>query len=414
MILGLVDEAVGAGARRGAACATLGLSARVVERWRRDGLEDRRHGPRRRPRNELSQAERARIMSLVNSPDFRDLPVSQIVPQLADRGVFLASEATIYRLLRANQQLAHRGRSKPAIARPRTDFVAERPNQVWSWDITYLKGPARGSFLYLYMVVDLYSRRIMGWDLHPEESADRASRLIERTCRNHGIEPGQLTLHSDNGGPMKGSTMLATLRWLGIVPSFSRPRVSDDNPFSEAVFRTLKYRPTFPDGRFGSEQDARRWVETFVGWYNHEHLHSALRFVTPDDRHCGRDAEVLANRQRVYTRARNRRPERWSGPTRNWTPTGATVLRSHRPYLESEPLRSTRPPSPQFQVATSAGRVKAAEGAPLSGVNRALTRPSTALSLVGEGDGLRRVQRKQASLVSFPSGSRKRESGTKR
>jgi transposase InsO family protein len=386
MILALVDEAVRKGARRRKACSVLGLSTRAVERWRQQGLEDRRYGPRQRPANRLSDAERRRLLDVANSSEYCDLSPKQIVPLLADRGLYLASESTLYRLLRENEQLSHRGRSRPAITRARADHVAARPNQVWSWDITYLKGPARGSFLYLYMVIDLYSRRIMGWEVHEEESAELASQLIRRTCLRNGIEPGQLTLHSDNGGPMKGSTMLATLQWLGILPSFSRPRVSDDNPFSESVFRTLKYRPTFPDGRFGSGQQARDWVGAFVAWYNGEHLHSALRFVTPDDRHAGRDAQRLELRRAVYQKARSRRPERWARQVRDWSPVGATVLRSFISHSESEPLRSTRPPSPRLDAAPGRGRVKAAAGAPRSGVDRALRRPSTALSSAGEGE----------------------------
>jgi transposase InsO family protein len=244
---------------------------------------------------------------------------------LADEGVYVASESTFYRVLREEQLLAHRGKARPGISRKPPEHVASAPNQVWSWDITYLRGPVRGAFLYLYMVVDLYSRRIMGSEVHEEECNQRAAALARR-CFEQAGSPQGLILHSDNGGPMKGATMLATLQNLGIAASFSRPRVSDDNPFSEALFRTLKYRPCFPDQPFEGLEQARAWVTSFVAWYNTVHLHSALNFVTPEDRYFGREGAVLTARQQVYTRAQRRHPERWSGELRDWSPTGPVRL----------------------------------------------------------------------------------------
>lgn len=217
---------------------------------------------------------------------------------------------------------------------PRTEFpvcrVATRSNQIWSWDITYLKGPARGSFLYLYMVTDIWSRKVVGWSVHDRESADLAAELIDRAARVENIQVDALTLHSDNGGPMKGSTMLATLQALGILPSFTRPRVSDDNPFSEALFRTLKYRPRYPkSGRFASLEAARAWVAGFVRWYNFEHRHSGIKFVRPIERHDGRDIAVLEARKATYEQAKARHPERWgSRSTRNWDPPKRVVVRA--------------------------------------------------------------------------------------
>ena len=248
------------------------------------------------------------------------------MPQWADRGVYLASESTIYRLLRENGQMTHRQASRPPTSRRPRQHVATAPCQVWSWDITYLKGPVRGSFYYLYMIEDVWSRKIVGWAVHPEESAEHASELFSTTCRRLELDPEGIVLHSDNGSPMKGSTMLATLQKLGVVPSFSRPRVCDDNPFSEALFRTLKYRPDYPSRAFTSLEEATAWVTRFVTWYNTEHLHSAIRFVTPDDRHFGREGAILNNRQRVYEQARQRHPRRWSAATRDWTPVGAVYL----------------------------------------------------------------------------------------
>ena len=309
-----------------AACSRLGVSPRTVQRWRKpESAEDRRCGPRTQPANRLSQAERQRVLQVANCEQYRQLSPKQIVPRLADEGQYVASESTFYRVLREHERLQHRGRARPAVKRPRPEHVASAPNQVWSWDINYLKGPVRGAFLYLYLVVDVYSRRVMGWQVHEEESTEKAAALI-RSCWEEAERPQGLTLHSDNGGPMKGATMLATLQWLGIAPSFSRPRVSDDNPFSESLFRTLKYRPSFPDKPFSSLEEACSWVASFVGWYNSQHRHSAIRFVTPDDRHFGREEQLLTRRHQVYQRARHRHPERWRGSTRDWTPSGPIRL----------------------------------------------------------------------------------------
>ena len=183
---------------------------------------------------------------------------------------------------------------------------------------------------YLYLVEDVWSRRIVGFEVHAEESMDLSAALVSATCAAEGIDPRGLVLHSDNGGPMRGSTMLATLQRLGIVASFSRPKVSDDNPFVESLFRTLKYRPEYPHKPFDTIQDARAWVAAFVAWYNTEHRHSGIRIVTPDERHDRREHAILANRARVYERARRKHPDRWSRATRNWTPASAVFLNPKR------------------------------------------------------------------------------------
>jgi transposase InsO family protein len=334
MTLELIGEAERAGARRAAACAVLGVSARTVERWRSGPAEDQRGGPTTAPANKLTTDERREVIETVNAPRFRDLSPNQIVPLLADEGRYLASEPTMYRILRAEALLHHRERTKAPVRRPPQAHVATGPNQVWSWDITYLRSPLRGVFFYLYLVVDVWSRKIMAWEVYEAESAELASALITGRCAALGIDPRGLVLHADNGGPMKGSTMVATLERLGILPSFSRPSVSDDNPYSEALFRTLKYRPEYPDQPFGDLAAARAWVDGFVRWYNTEHLHSGIRFVTPEDRHSGREAAILAGRRALYARARAAHPERWSRGPRCWTPV-------ERVYLNPE--RSTPP-----------------------------------------------------------------------
>lgn len=325
-MLELVDQACARGATLDAACERLGLSARTIQRWRRpETAEDRRAGPRTSPANQLSAAERRRLLETANSEEFRDLSPKQIVPRLADRGEYIASEATFYRVLREEKQLAHRGRAKAPMSRPKPELKATAPNQVFSWDITYLRSPIRGAFFYLYLVVDVFSRRIVGWDVHGEENSELAAALMRRIVQAAGFPVG-LTLHSDNGGPMKGATLLATLQALGVAQSFSRPRVSDDNPFSEALFRTVKYCPSFPDGPFASIEAARAWVAAFVAWYNSEHRHSGIKFVTPDERHSGQDAQVLEARRLVFESARRRHPERWTGAVRDCTPVGPVRL----------------------------------------------------------------------------------------
>jgi putative transposase len=330
VILALVGAAVATGARLAPTCARLGVSPRTVQRWRGPArAEDRRCGPRSAPANRLTETERKRILAVANCEEFRDLSPKQIVPRLADRGEYLASESSFYRVLRAEKQMAHRGRAKPPMRRTPPELRATAPNQVWSWDITYLKSAVKGLFFYLYLAIDVYSRRIVGWEVHAEERSELAAAMMERAVAGAGYPRG-LRIHSDNGPAMKGSTLLATLQALGVTPSFSRPSVSDDNPFSEALFRTLKYRPTFPEGSFSSLEAARCWVQRFVSWYNSEHRHSGIRFVTPDERHFGREGELLARRDALYQRARARRPERWSGRIRNWEPAGPVRLRPER------------------------------------------------------------------------------------
>lgn len=327
MILELIDEATDAGARLCKACEVVGLSIRTVERWRLDvDGDDKRAGPLTAPAHKLTEAERQAVLEVANSPEFRDKSPRQIVPTLADRGEYIASESTFYRVLHEEGLLQHRGRARARTSTKPKEHIARAPNQVWCWDITYLRSSTRGVFFYLYLIVDIYSRKIVGWWVAAEESMDIAADFIERATREHDVPVDTLVLHADNGGPMKGSTMLATLHRLGVLASFSRPRVSDDNPYAEALFRTLKYRPGYPRKPFDSIDAARAWVVGFVAWYNTEHLHSAIRYVTPDARHARQDVTLLAARHRVYTAARARTPARWARHTRNWTPIGAVAL----------------------------------------------------------------------------------------
>jgi putative transposase len=327
VILALVAEAQQHGARQAAACALLGVSTRTLERWRTGPGEDGRCGPKQRPPNALTAAEEAKVVAVMTSAAYANLSPKQVVPRLADEGRYVASESTMYRLQRRlGLRRTKRTASPERGTRACTVHNATGPNQVWSWDITWLPTTVRGKYLYLYLVMDVWSRRIVGWTVETRETPDLASALIQRICGELGVDTRGLVLHSDNGTAMRGSTMLATLRWLGIVPSFSRPHVSDDNPYSESMFRTLKHGPMYPRRPFADAETARRWVTRFVDWYNGNHRHSAIRFVTPDQRHGGEDVGILRRRADVYERARRRNPARWTGRVRNWSPIAEVVL----------------------------------------------------------------------------------------
>ncbi len=316
----------------------LEISLRTLERWlNEDGSVDKRKEADRIVGNKLSPEERAHVLAIANSEEYRDLPPCKIVPMLADSGEYIASESSFYRLLREQKQLTHRLMSKPAKHKRPPPCIADAPNKVWSWDITYLPSQIRGQHFYLYMIVDVFSRKIVGWSIHEAESSEYASSLIKQACIDEGVARNQLTLHSDNGSPMKGATMLATLQVLGVIPSFSRPSVSDDNPYSEALFKTVKYHPTFPAiEKFSTIESARKWCIALVSWYNYQHLHSGLKFITPHQRHAGEDKKIMAKRKRIYQAARQRRPDRWSGNIRNWTLPSSLTLNPDRKLRISE------------------------------------------------------------------------------
>ncbi len=331
-----IKEACDAGARQAKACNVLGLSPRTLQRWRNteglvtaDGREKAIN--RRPPCNKLSAEERQILLDTANSRSFADLSPNQIVPILADQGQYIASESTFYRVLRDFEQLSHRGKAKPATRKRPKSLRANAPNQLWSWDITYLMTTIRGVFFYLYLIMDVFSRKIVGWEVYASESADYASKLFQKAYLREGVAGDDLILHSDNGSPMKGSTMLATLQRLGVMPSFSRPSVSDDNPYSESLFKTLKYHPGFPNKPFDNIEEARKWVHGFQYWYNEVHRHSALKFVTPGQRHRGEDIALLEQRRILYESSKASRPERWAGTTRNWRPVEIVNLNPEKP-----------------------------------------------------------------------------------
>jgi putative transposase len=339
MTIELVKEAIASGVRRHQACEEIGLSERTLQRWCKAGAtaaDQRPLAQRPTPANKLSDEECEAILEVVNKPEFQSAPPSQIVPTLADQGIYLASESTMYRVLRQAGEQNHRGRSKAPASKPKSTHCATDPNRVWTWDITYLPGPAKGFYFYLYLILDIFSRDIVGWEVWPEETAEHASHLIRRavmaqkiTCRE-----GPLVLHSDNGSPMKGSSMLETLYQLGITPSRSRPRVSNDNPYSESMFRTCKYCPSYPAGGFATLDDARSWVKEFVHWYSYHHHHSGIKFLTPHQRHNGQGEEILAKRHQLYEAAKAKHPSRWTGKTRDWSISNEVWLNPEKSQVE--------------------------------------------------------------------------------
>jgi putative transposase len=328
MILSLIRQAQDAGVRLQAACRVVGLPPRTIQRWRNnpDG-EDGRHGAHHKQSNALRTSEEAQILEVMLSERYRGVPIKQLVPMLADEKLYLASESTFYRLARRRGLRRTPRETKRTYAnRANRMHCATGPNQVWSWDITWLPTNVRGRFFYLYMVMDVWSRRIVGRTIAETESPDISAALVADICRETGIDPCGLVLHADNGNAMRGNTMIATLQKLGIIPSFSRPHVSDDNPYSESLFRTLKHTPAYPRRVFASMAAASAWVTAFVDWYNGTHRHSGIRFVTPNERHDGREHAILARRHELYQRAKRANPERWSRNTRNWSPVGEVLL----------------------------------------------------------------------------------------
>ena len=275
----------------------------------------------------------------MNSQAFKSLPASQMVPALADEGIYLASESTCYRVLHEQKLQHRRGRSQVNDRKVATTHSASGPNELWSWDITWLPGPAKGVYFYLYLILDVFSRKVVGWEIHDEESADNAASLIRRTHLREGVRDKPLILHSDNGSPMKGASMLETLYQLGVTTSFSRPRVSNDNAYSESIFKTCKYRPDYPYKGFLNIDEARDWVLKFTHWYNVNHKHSGLKFVTPHQRHAGLAEDVLARRKEVYQQAKARNPARWSGHIRNWELPEKVHLNPARDRVEIESVK---------------------------------------------------------------------------
>ncbi len=291
------------------ACRALGAAPATIYRRRRPP-QPRPCKPRPAPARSLSDAEREQVLELLHSERFVDCSPAQVWATLLDEGRYLASERTMYRLLAANgevrerrDQLAH-----PPYARP--ELLACRPNEVWSWDISKLKGPAKWTYYYLYVILDVFSRYAVGWTVQQRESAQLAEALIAQAAEQQSIARGQLTVHADRGSSMRSKPVAMLLSDLGVTKTHSRPYTSTDNPYSEAQFKTLKYRPGFP-ARFDSIEHARAFCRQFFGWYNDAHRHSGIGLMTPATVHHGQAEEAHAARQRVLDAAYAAAPERF-------------------------------------------------------------------------------------------------------
>lgn len=320
-IMTMYQEAKDTGARQQPICQILGLNRKTLQRWNKaDELPcDGRRTREFIPSTKITEAERQAIISICNSNEFGEMTANQIVPILAERGTYIASERTFYRVLKEENQLAHRQKSKPKMKRNKPKALcANEPGQIITWDITYLKTTVLGHFFYLYLFVDIFSRKIVGWQIHDKECSQLAADIVTDIAKVEGYAKGQVHVHSDNGSPMKGAAIHATFHQLGIIPSYSRPSVSNDNPYSESLFKTLKYCPYYPDQPFDEIHEARQWMGSFTDWYNNQHRHSGINYVTPSQRHDGLDVGILAARQRTYEQAKKNNPARWSGKVKNW------------------------------------------------------------------------------------------------
>lgn len=290
------------------ACQALGVSRATFYRHQRP-LPGHQQ-PRPTPARALCESEREQVLDVLASPRFIDRAPAEVVATLLDEGRYLCSERTMYRVLAANQPIRERRnqREHPVYTKP--ELLATGPNQVWSWDVTKLLGPKKWTYFYLYVLLDVFSRYVVGWMLADRENSALAGRLITETCHKQGVEPQVLTLHSDRGAPMTSKCTAQLLADLGVTRSLSRPQVSDDNPFSEAQFKTLKYHPGFPN-RFPDLNAATTFCRSFFPWYNTEHRHGGIAMLAPDDVHHGRAKAMLQQRQRALHVAWNKHPERF-------------------------------------------------------------------------------------------------------
>jgi putative transposase len=352
------------------ACAALGLPTATY--YRRIGSKPPRE-PRPSPPRKLATAERTAVLEVLHEPRFVDLAPAQVFAQLLDTDRFLCSQRTMYRILAENQQVRERRDQlrHPHYAAP--ELLATAPNQVWSWDITKLLGPAKWTYFYLYVILDIFSRYVVGWMLAHHESAALATKLIEQSCRRQGITPGALTLHADRGPSMTSKPVALLLSDLGVTKTHSRPYVSNDNPFSEAQFKTMKYRPDFPD-RFGSIQDSRGFGHVFFPWYNTEHRHSGLGMLTPHEVHYGLAEKRVAARARVLAAAFAAHPERFVAgqprppalPTEVWINKPKPALAAPNRDSEPEVVTNFASRAPQSPAADSTNTQVSPESASVS------------------------------------------------
>jgi transposase InsO family protein len=315
-VLELIQEAAASGARKKKACEAIGISIKSLQRWNHSCTIDGRKGAEKKVPRKLTEKERQKVKDTACAQEYKDLNPYEIVALLAEKGSYIASERTFYRILKADGLLHYRGNAKPANKKSQPDeLVATGPDHVWSWDITWLKTEVRGLFYYAYVIKDIWTKDIVGWEIHDREDDSLAGAMFKRLKLKHSMNG--ICLRSDNGNPMKGATMLMTLYNLGVIPSYSRPRVSNDNPFIESLFKTLKYTAGYP-GQFKDIEHSRAWMANFVNWYNTEHRHSAIGYVTPEQRRSGAYKEIFEKRNDSLALAMEKNPERWGKKKRVW------------------------------------------------------------------------------------------------
>jgi putative transposase len=334
-VLLVVEEAIRDGARKKACCELIGISIRTLQNWKREGLADHRKGAEKWVPAKISRETRRLIIQVCTSDRFKDMTPAAIVATLAQERTYYASESTFYRILRAENLVHHRNNSKPGKTREKPpELVATGPGQVFCWDITWLPLRVKGLFVYAYVVLDIFDRTIVGWEIHANESEELARDLFARLARGMNM-PGA-HLHADNGNPMKGLTLLSLLHFLQVSYSFSRPRVSDDNPYIESVFKTVKYTAGYP-GSFRDIDHARQWFADFVNWYNNSHLHSSLGYVTPMQKRKGDDFVLFSIRNQTMEMAKRLHPERWGKRNvRKWIPGKPVVLNPGKKAREEQ------------------------------------------------------------------------------
>lgn len=303
------------GCRKKRACYYLDVEYRTLRGWEKSGVVDKRKGAKKMVANKLTEKEEKEIVKILGKERFCDLTPYEIVPILAENGKYIASVSAFYRILNKYDLLKHRRKSKKPGKHEIIELKATKPNQLLSWDISYLKTNIQGQFYYLYMILDVWSRVIAGWEVHTNETGEKAKDLFKKIAKERELK--NAVLHSDNGGPMRSALLADTLENLNVTPSFSRPRVSNDNAYSESLFKTVKYTAGYPKS-FKSLEEAREWVKQFVSWYNTEHRHSGIGYVTPLERHNGDDVEIFAKRNKVFEAAKAKHPERWSKNMKVW------------------------------------------------------------------------------------------------
>lgn len=330
----LIEEAKMAGARIFKACEVLEISVRTFKRWKTSHTFDRRKGAAKTIPRRLSNQEQDELIRVCCQKTFQDLTPYEIQVILLDSNIYMASVSTMYRVLRKRNMIHFRGNTRKGYKTHRPpEREATGPNQVWAWDITYLKSPIAGIYFFLYTVIDVWSKKIVGWKVATKESYEISEDLFQYLMKKYQLK--NVYLHSDNGNPMKAGTMIMTLYKLGIIPSYSRPRVSNDNPFIESFFRSLKYMKSYPK-YFESINKANDWVANFMSWYNERHLHSSIGYVTPEQKHAGKADAIIEKRNVVKRQAYLRLKCRWSKPVAQLPNPKTVILNPSLERLEAK------------------------------------------------------------------------------